>query len=69
MSCHVDINVLRPVSNVAQVDSLALYSTNSRPKRSGLATFIRVLLLLLEAFREAHEMRRHAQLVRRIDSE
>jgi hypothetical protein len=69
MSCHVDISALRAVSNVSQVDSIALYSTSAARKRSGLASIMRMLGLVSEAFREANEMRRHAHVVRRIDNE
>ncbi len=69
MACFVDVHALRAVSNVNSVDALSLCGTSAPPKPSGLANFTGTLLLLLEAFREANEMRRRAHLVRRIDSE
>jgi len=69
MSCYVDIHALRHAPNIGKVDDLPVYSTSAPPKRGGLASLLRILILVLETFQEAKEMRRHAHLARHIEDQ
>ncbi len=69
MSCYVKTHALRHLPNIGNVDDLPVYSTSAPPKPSGLPSFMRILGLVLETFREATEMRRNAHLIRRIEDQ